>query len=473
MALFIKRKDETPEEGPGPGGDAALGPQDVGVPGSKGAAVVPEREKQLQELKSRLHKKLINRLNLGNLEKDSAEHREQVRSVLTELCEQEEALLDFRSRQRIVDEVLNEVFGLGPLEELLRDPNVTEILVNGPKSVYIERGGMLMLTGATFRDDKHLLQIIDRIVSRVGRRCDETQPMVDARLPDGSRVNAVIPPIALNGPCVSIRRFGSQRITIEDYLRMGSIVPDMVRFLAACVKAKMTVLIMGGTGSGKTVFLNNLSKFIPAHERVVTIEDAAELSLQQPHVVRLETRPTNIEGRGEVSTRDLVRNALRMRPDRIVVGEVRGAEALDMLQAMNTGHEGSMTTLHANNPRDALSRLETLMLMAGLDLPSRAMRGQIASAINIVVMTARLQGGARKAVRISEIQGMEGDVITMQDLYAYEQQGVDPSGRAFGRYVCTGIRPTCLDRLASFGAALDPKMFQQRTLAAEADSARA
>ncbi|MCK6482671.1 MAG: CpaF family protein [Phycisphaerae bacterium] len=432
-----------------------------------------EVNKQFQEAKGRLHRKLIERLNLANLEKDSPEHREQVRAVLKDLCEQEESLLDYRSIQRLVDEVHNEVFGLGPLEELLRDPAISEIMVNGPKQVYVERGGGLTLTNITFRDNDHLLQIIDRIVSRIGRRCDETSPLVDARLPDGSRVNAVIPPIALDGPSVSIRRFGKKRITIEDYLNFKSIVPEMVEFLAACVKAKLNILVVGGTGSGKTVLLNNLSGFIPASERVITIEDAAELALQQPHIVRLETRPPNIEGRGEITTRDLVKNSLRMRPERIIVGEVRGAEALDMLQAMNTGHEGSMTTLHANSPRDAIARLETLIMMAGIELPIKAMRAQIASAIDLIVQQARLQGGARKVVKITEVQGMEGDMITTQDLFAYEQQGVDGGGRAYGRFICAGLRPKNLERLASHGVALDPEMFQRRALLLDSEMSRA
>jgi len=484
--LSLKRKLEPRNEAAGALSDAApvaadapaaaptaAAPAPAAAPASsapKAAAEPSDRSRaneinrQMEEVKSRLHRKLIERLNLNKLERDSAEHREQVKTVLKELCEAEDALLDYRGMQRLVEEVHDEVFGLGPLEQLLKDPAISEIMVNGPRQVYVERGGGLSLSSVSFRDNDHLMQIIDRIVSRIGRRCDETSPMVDARLPDGSRVNAVIPPIALDGPSVSIRRFGKKRITIEDYLDFKSIVPEMVDFLSACVRAKLNVLVVGGTGSGKTVLLNNLSGFIPTQERVVTIEDAAELCLQQPHVVRLETRPANIEGRGEVMTRDLVRNALRMRPERIIVGEVRGGEALDMLQAMNTGHEGSMTTLHANSARDAISRLETLIMMAGLELPIKAMRAQIASAIDLVVQQARLQGGARKVVNIAEIQGMEGDMITMQDLFTYEQQGVDGSGRAFGRFVCNGMRPRNLERLAAHGCALDPNLFQRRVL---------
>jgi len=429
-----------------------------------GAGASLRDRNQLQALRTRLHKKLFDRLNLEEIEVDSPEHREQVRQVLSDLCEEEQTLLDYRGMQRLVQDVHNEVFGLGPLEALLSDPVISEIMVNGPKQVYVERGGGLEVTDVTFQDNAHVLQIIDRIISPLGRRCDETSPMVDARLKDGSRVNAVIPPIALDGPSISIRRFGKKRITIEDYLNFKSIVPEMIEFLKAAVIAKLNVLVMGGTGSGKTVLLNNLSGFIPSKERVVTIEDAAELSLQQPHIVRLETRPPNIEGRGEVTTRDLVRNALRMRPERIIVGEVRGGEALDMLQAMNTGHDGSMTTLHANTTRDAISRLETLIMMSGLELPIKAMRNQISSAINLIVAQSRLQGGARKVVKITEIQGMEGDVITTQDLFEYEQQGVDQNGKAYGRFVCTGMRPKCLERLDAYGVGLDPELFTRRVL---------
>ncbi len=485
MMLSLKKgeppdKPPTPAapvtETPSPAAPPAPAPPQAPVSSGSGAPAEPaeapptaERARYLVDLKGRLHRKLIERLNLANLQKDLPDHREQVRAVLADLCTQEEALLDFRARNKLVDEVLNEVFGLGPLEDLLGDPAISEIMINGPKQVYIERGGGLTLTNIQFRDNAHLLQIIDRIVSRIGRRCDETSPMVDARLPDGSRVNAVIPPIALDGPAVSIRRFGKKRITIEDYLRFKSITQEMVDFLAACVKSKLNVLVVGGTGSGKTVLLNNLSSFIPASERVITIEDAAELSLQQPHVVRLETRPPNIEGRGEVTTRDLVKNSLRMRPERIIVGEVRGGEALDMLQAMNTGHDGSMTTLHANSTRDAISRLETLIMMAGLELPIKAMRAQISSAINLIVNQARLQGGARKVVNISEIQGMEGDIITMQDIFTYEQQGVDESSKAYGRFVASGLRPRFLDRLEQHGCKLDPRMFTRRTLMVDSE----
>ncbi|MFQ6048645.1 MAG: CpaF family protein [Phycisphaerae bacterium] len=424
---------------------------------------------QFYELKARIHRKLVEQLDLSSLSHDTQELREQVREMVRELAEQEEALLNFGERQRLIAEVLDEAFGLGPLEVLLADPTISDILVNGPKSVYIERRGQLELTEVQFKDDGHLMHVIDKIVSSVGRRCDEVNPMVDARLPDGSRVNAIIPPLAIDGPALSIRRFGRDPITWEDYLRLKSCTPEIQDFLAACVVARLNILIVGGTGSGKTTLLNNLSSFIPAAERIVTIEDAAELQLRQPHVVRLESRPPNVEGKGRISIRDLLINSLRMRPDRIVVGECRGAEALDMLQAMNTGHEGSMTTVHANNTRDAVQRIETMVMMAGFELPMRAIRQQFASAIDVVVQAQRLTGGPRKIVSVTEVQGMEGETITMQDIFRFEQEGVDSSGKAYGQFVATGIRPTFLERIAAAGCEVDPSIFERRVLMVERD----
>jgi pilus assembly protein CpaF len=427
----------------------------------------PRAEERLLRYKRELHQRLIAGMDLsaiGSLSED--ELRREVRRAAEELCRLSPDLLSLAERERLVSEVLDETFGLGPLEPLMRDPAVSDILINGPKTVYVERQGRLERTDVAFNDDKHLLQIIQRIVSRVGRRVDETTPMVDSRLPDGSRVNAIIPPLALDGCLLSIRRFGTKPLLIADLLAKQSITQEMVQFLSACARAKVNMLISGGTGSGKTTLLNALSAFIPPGERVATIEDAAELRLQQPHVVRMETRPANIEGAGEVTTRDLVRNALRMRPDRIVVGECRGPEALDMLQAMNTGHEGSMTTVHANDTRDALGRLEMMVGMGGFDLPMWIIRRQIASAIQVIVQVARTTGGARKVVKVSEVTGMEGEVISMHDLFLFKQTGVDAEGYAQGYYQATGIRPRCLDRLASAGIHLPVEMFERRTMPA-------
>ncbi len=347
---------------------------------------------------------------------------------------------------------------------MLADPHISDILINGPAQVYVERGGNLTLTDVKFKDNAHLLHIIDKIVSPLGRRCDEVSPMVDARLKDGSRVNAIIPPLAIDGPSLSIRRFGSDPITWDDYVRFKSCAAEIVEFLRACVHAALNILIVGGTGSGKTTLLNNLSSFIPEDERIVTIEDAAELQLRQPHVVRLETRPPNIEGKGRITIRDLLINSLRMRPDRIVVGECRGGETLDMLQAMNTGHEGSMTTVHANSTRDAVQRVETMVMMSGFELPTKAIRQQFASAINLIVQAARLTGGPRKIINVTEVQGMEGDIVTMQDIFCFEQDGVNGQGRAFGRIVSTGVRPSFMDRLKASGALIDPDWFVARDL---------
>jgi pilus assembly protein CpaF len=420
---------------------------------------------ELRRLKAQLHRQLITNMDLsvlGTLDRDTL--RLEVRRVAEELCQRSSSLLSRAEREQVVSEVLDETFGLGPLEPLLQDPTITDILINGANTVYVERNGVLERAQIAFTDEQHLLHIIQRIVGQAGRHVDETTPMVDSRLADGSRINAIIPPLALDGALVSIRRFGHRPILARDLLAKKSIPAEMLEFLAACVRARLTILVSGGTGSGKTTLLNVLSSFIPNEERVITIEDAAELRLQQPHVGRLETRPSNAEGAGEVLTRDLVRNALRMRPDRIIVGECRGPEALDMLQAMNTGHEGSMSTVHANDTRDALARLEIMVGMAGFDLPIWVIRKQISSAIHIIVQASRLIGGARKVVKISEVAGMEADGIVMHDLFAFKQTGVDEQRRAQGYFHATGIRPTCLDRLAALGAALPANLFERRIL---------
>jgi pilus assembly protein CpaF len=390
--------------------------------------------------------------------------RAEVRSLVKELCQTEKGLLNSQDQERLMDDVMDETFGLGPLEALLKDYTITDILINKFDRIYVERKGRLETVDVRFRDNAHLRQIIERIVGQVGRRVDETSPMVDARLPDGSRVNAIIPPLALDGPAMSIRRFGHKPLQLEDLIRYGAFPTAVMDFLSAAVQARCNILISGGTGSGKTTLLNCLSRYIPADERVITIEDAAELQLQQPHVVRLETRPPNIEGRGEVSQRDLVKNCLRMRPDRIIIGEVRGGEALDMLQAMNTGHEGSMTTIHANTARDALSRLEVMIAMAGYDIPMRAMRTQISSAMQLIVQSRRLTGGRRKVVSVAEISGMEGDQIQMHDLFVFDQNGVDADGHATGRFICTGIRPRCAERIEHRGIRLPGDLFMRRAI---------
>ena len=420
--------------------------------------------KQFQEIKGRVHRRLLDRLNLATIEKvDREQVVETIRRVVHDLLSQEMVPLTFDEREVLITQVLDEIFGLGPLEPLVHDPTVSDILVNTYSSVFIERNGKLEHTDVKFQDDRHLLQVIDRIVSAVGRRIDDSSPMVDARLPDGSRVNAIIKPLAVDGPHLSIRKFKRDALTGEDLLQFQSLSEPMLTFLKAVVRARLNVLISGGTGAGKTTLLNMLSSYIPATERIVTIEDSAELQLRQPHVVRLETRPANIEGTGEVPQRMLLINTLRMRPDRIIMGEVRGAEAVDMLQAMNTGHDGSLTTLHANSPRDALSRLETMISMAGLDLPEKAMRQQVASAINIVIQVARLSDGARKIVQISEIVGMEGDVITMQEIFLFEREGIGENDKVLGNFKATGIRPRCSERLKAYGIDLGAVLFGERT----------
>src|SRR6185437_14467170 len=416
-------------------------------------------------LKTHLHQQLIANMDLSVLGTISREDlRAEVRRMAEELCQRSSNLLNRSERERLVSEVLDETFGLGPLEPLMADPTISDILINGHNIVYVERNGRLERAEVAFTDARHLLNIIQRIVGQVGRRVDETSPMVDGRLPDGSRINAIIPPLALDGALVSIRRFGVRPLLAADLVQKGAMTEEMAAFLSACVRARLNMLISGGTGSGKTTLLNALSAFIPADERVITIEDAAELRLQQPHVGRLETRPRNVEGAGEVTTRDLVKNALRMRPDRIVIGECRGPEALDMLQAMNTGHEGSLTTIHSNDTRDALGRLEMMVGMAGFDVPMWVIRKQIASAIHVIVQTTRLSGGARKVVKISEVTGMDGENLVMHDLFAFKQTGVDEERRAQGYFHTTGLRPHYMDRLASCGVELPMQMFERRIL---------
>jgi pilus assembly protein CpaF len=418
-----------------------------------------------RRLKQQLHQQLIAGMDLSVLGSVPREDlRAEVRRVAEELCQRSSNLLNRAERERLVNEVLDETFGLGPLEALMADPTISDILINGHKVVYVERNGRLERADIVFTDERHLVHIVQRIVGQVGRRVDETSPMVDGRLPDGSRINAIIPPLALDGSLVSIRRFGTKPLQAADLVEKGAVTAEMVEFLAACVQARLNILVSGGTGSGKTTLLNALSAFIPDDERVITIEDAAELRLQQPHVGRLETRPTNVEGGGEITTRDLVRNALRMRPDRIVIGECRGPEALDMLQAMNTGHEGSLTTIHANDTRDALARLEMMVGMAGFDLPIWVIRRQIASAVHVVVQTSRLTGGARKVVKISEVTGIEADNLMTQDLFVYKQTGVDEQRRAQGYFHTTGIRPHFLERLRASGVHLPVEMFERRIL---------
>lgn len=415
-----------------------------------------------QEMKSRLHRTLINRMDLTKLQTLTPEQVHAEVSRLAEAVLAQEAMpLSAAERERLVSDVQHELFGLGPLEPLLKDPTISDILVNKHDTIYIERRGKIERTNVTFKDDEHLMRVIERIVSSVGRRIDESSPMVDARLADGSRVNAIIPPLAIDGPVVSIRRFGSDPLKMTSLIDNKALTKDIADMLQMVVHARLNVLISGGTGAGKTTLLNALSAYIPENERIVTIEDSAELQLQQPHTVRLETRPPNIEGRGEVTQRDLVRNALRMRPDRIVIGEVRGGEAIDMLQAMNTGHDGSLTTVHANTPRDALSRLETMIQMTGMRLSDRAMRQQIASAINLVVQVARLSDGGRRVTSISEVTGMEGETITMQEIFQYERTGVDQQGQVLGRFRPTGIRPRFAERLKACGLQLPRVFFEE------------
>ena len=412
-----------------------------------------------QEMKQRLHRAVINRMDLSKLGQLEPEQlHAEVARLAEELLHVENAPLSANERERLVGEVRHELFGLGPLEPLLADPLVSDILVNSPTNIYVERRGKLERTDVEFKDDEHLMRVIERIVSSVGRRIDEASPMVDARLKDGSRVNAIIPPLALDGPTLSIRRFGAEPLRMEKLIEVGAVTKEIAEMFEMCVVARLNILISGGTGAGKTTLLNALSASIPHTQRIITIEDSAELQLQQPHTVRLETRPANIEGRGEVTQRDLVKNALRMRPDRIVIGEVRGGEAIDMLQAMNTGHEGSLTTIHANTPRDALSRLETMIQMTGMKLSEKAMRQQVASALDLVIQATRLSDGTRRITSISEITGMEGDTITMQEIFHYERTGLDKEGNVIGRFRATGVRPRFAERLKQYGMQL-PRIF--------------
>jgi pilus assembly protein CpaF len=458
MSLFTKSSSATAVEEP------PVAPTPRPEPVAEPPAPT-ERQIYLQQIKTRIHAQLVERLDLQNLKNLPAESvRGQVRNIVRDLCTSERSLISSAEQEKLIDEVMDETFGLGPLEQLLKDPAISDILINRYDRIYIERSGRLELSDVRFRDNKHLRQIIDRIVARIGRRVDEISPMVDARLADGSRVNAIIPPLALDGPAMSIRRFGAKPLQAEDLVRHGAFPKEVIDFLSAAVQARCNIIVSGGTGSGKTTLLNCLSRYIPADQRVITIEDAAELQLQQPHVVRLETRPMNTEGKGEVTQRDLMKNCLRMRPDRIIIGECRGAETLDMLQAMNTGHEGSMTTIHANSPRDAVTRLEVMIAMAGYEIPMRALRTQIASAIGLIVQTERLHGGQRKVTRVTEISGMEQDQIQMHDLFAFEQTGVEAHGSAVGKFTCAGIRPRCYERIQSRGIHLNPDLFQRREI---------
>jgi pilus assembly protein CpaF len=428
------------------------------------AAVEPEARSArdaYQELKSRIHRRLIDGLDLSNLSQIPQEVLEtEITRAVEALVQAESTPLNRLERERLIVEVLNESLGLGPLEPLMHDPQISDILVNGSQQVHVERFGKLELTDVVFKDDAHLMQIIDRIVSKVGRRVDESSPMVDARLSDGSRVNVIIPPVSLTGPVLSIRRFGKDPLQMENILSLQALSPAMAEVLTGAVRARLNILVSGGTGSGKTTILNILSGSIPATERIISIEDSAELRLHQEHVVRLETRPASIEGTALVSQRDLVRNALRMRPDRIIIGEVRGSEVLDMLQAMNTGHDGSLSTIHANAPRDALTRLETMVLMAGISIPERAIREWICSALDLIVQLSRLSDGTRKVMAISEIIGMDGNVITTQDIFVFEKEGINELGMVVGRHKATGIRPKFAKRLATAGIPLPTELFE-------------
>ena len=431
------------------------------TPGGGASTREEQRRAQYLDLKAEVHRKLLARLNLEALATTDRSRAEiEIRSLTSSLLAETRTPLTMGEREAILGDVLDEVFGFGPLEPLLRDPSVNDILVNTASDVFVERSGVLERVPAVFQDNQHLMRVIDRIVSGAGRRIDDSTPMVDARLPDGSRVNAIIPPLAVDGPLLSIRRFPADRLKAEDLVTRQTLTPQMIQFLRHCVQARLNCLVSGGTGSGKTTLLNVLSAFIPDRERIVTIEDAAELQLVQEHVVRLETRPPNVEGKGAIRQRQLVINALRMRPDRIIIGEVRGEEALDMLQAMNTGHDGSLTTVHANTSRDALSRIETMIAMANVNLPDKAMRQQIASAIQIVVQQSRMSDGTRKVTGISEITGMEGDIITMQEIFRFDKLGISEQGAVVGRFVSTGVRPKCCDRLRASGIRLPAEMFE-------------
>ena len=457
----LKQKDaSSAREAPPPAQARAAAAEAAEPP----ARVEPAQERlneQEKAIKAKVHDQVLRKLDLSILSRlPDVEAREQIRSLSLQVMNQEALTLSAAARQRVADQIEDEIMGLGPLEPLLEDRAVADILVNGYDKVFVERRGKLEQTDVRFRDNQHLMAIIERIVNRVGRRIDESQPMVDARLPDGSRVNAIIPPLALDGPLVSIRRFTVGRLSADELIRLGAFTKTIAEVCQAIVKGRLNVLVSGGTGSGKTTLLNVLSGFIPPTERIVTIEDSAELQLQQPHVCRLETRPANIEGRGEVNQRDLVRNALRMRPDRIILGEVRSGEAFDMLQAMNTGHDGSLTTVHANTPRDALSRVENMVAMAGMELPAKAVKTQIASAINVIVQTERMEDGKRRMVALTEVEGMEGDTITLSEIFRFKRKGLDKAGGVVGDFEATGMVPRFMARLKARGIELNPAWFE-------------
>lgn len=419
-----------------------------------------------ESLKLRIHERIIEEINTNTIKDTDAEGQDEnlekeVSEIIEKFFEDEGTFITKLEKQKLITEIIDETIGFGPINQFIHDQSISEIMVNGPESVYLEKNGRLILSDVTFKDDQHVMRVIDKIVAPLGRRIDESSPMVDARLPNGSRVNVIIPPLSLNGPTITIRKFSENPYTINDLISFGTLTADVAMLLKACVEARLNIIVSGGTGSGKTTMLNALSSFIPEDERIVTIEDAAELQLAQEHVIRLETRPPNIEGKGVISVRDLVRNSLRMRPDRIVVGEVRSGETLDMLQAMNTGHDGSLTTGHANSPRDMLSRLETMVLMAGMELPVRAIREQIASAIDLIIQQSRMKDGSRKITHVTEITGMEGDIITLQDIFVFEQQGRDEKGRILGSLVPTGIKPKFIESIENSGIMLPAEIFMR------------
>jgi pilus assembly protein CpaF len=452
MSLLKRIQNHTP----GDQGNASAGRRDVVTSQS---LVRQQEDSATLELKARVQGRLISELDPKLDLTNTMRVRRQVEEIFNSILDSESIVLSRAERQRMFEAICADILGFGPLEPLLQDENISEVMVNGPRNIYVERRGKLERTHVAFSNDEHVLRIIDRIVAPLGRRIDESSPMVDARLPDGSRVNAVIRPVSLVGPVLTIRKFRKDSLTIEDLIRLGSINREMGEFLSACVKARLNVVVSGGTGSGKTTLLNVLSNFIPEDERIITVENAAELQLRQEHVVTLESRPPNVEGRGEITIRDLVINCLRMRPERIVVGECRGGETLDMLQAMNTGHDGSMTTAHANSPRDAIARIETMCLMAGMDLPARAIREQIVSAVNLIVQQGRLKDGSRKILNITEVQGMEGDVVVMQDIFTFEQTGIDEKGKIIGTQRPTGVRPKFVERFEAQNIYLPPNIF--------------
>ena len=461
MALFA-RKGPKQEAEPEPGRPTVVGkPVVSGVQPVEDGTVAPPDP--FAELKLRIHERLIKEMDLSRINGSDREAvRPQVEEAAGVLLAGQDTPLSRQERQRLMREIADEILGLGPIEPLIKDPTITEVMVNRYNQVYFERGGLLHLSPVSFRDDAHIMRIIEKIIGPLGRRVDESSPMVDARLPDGSRVNAIIPPLAVDGPALTIRKFSRDPFTVDDLISFGTLTAEMAQFFKACVETRLNIIISGGTGTGKTTFLNVLSSFLPSRERIVTIEDPCELQLRQPNVVRLETRPPNIENKGEVTQRQLVRNALRMRPDRIIVGEVRTGEAFDMLQAMNTGHDGSLTTVHANSPRDALARVENMVMMANLDLPVRAIREQVASAINLIIHLSRMRDGVRRVVQVSDIAGMEGEMITLQDIFVFRQTGVDQDGRVLGRMTGTGLRPRFADRFVQHGIHLPPDIFAPR-----------